>query len=34
MGPTKNPTKEPADSKAEKQYREEEIAQVLFQTES
>ena len=34
MGPKKNPMKDPVDPKAEKQYREEEIARALFQTES
>ena len=33
MGPKKNPSKDSADSEAEKQFREEEIAQELFQTE-
>ena len=33
MGPKKNPSKDSADSEAEKQFREEQIAQELFQTE-
>ena len=33
MGPKKTPTKDPADPEAEKQFREKQIAQELFQTE-
>ena len=33
MGPKNNPSKDPADSEAEKQFREERIARELFQTE-
>ena len=33
MGPKKTPSQNPADPKAEKQFREEQIARELFQTE-
>ena len=33
MGPKKNPSKDSADSEAENQFREEQIARELFQTE-
>ena len=33
MGPKKNPEKDPIDPEMERQYREEEIARNLFQTE-
>ena len=33
MGPKKDPPKGPSDSEAEKQFKEEKIAQELFETE-
>ena len=33
MGPKKTPSQNPADPEAEKQFREEQIARELFQTE-